>query len=83
MPDELQSDIQATADDIAADSEVLREIETEKATLEATDPRLLELSRQAKALARGIAAKTVAEHELVLEANDAAGPDAGEAKSAG
>ena len=69
MPDELQSDIQATAEDIAADTEVLKEIETEKASLDATDPRLLELSRKAKTLARDIAAKTVAEHELVVEAN--------------
>jgi hypothetical protein len=69
MPDELQSDIQATAEDIAADSEVLQGIETEKASLDATDPRLLELSEQAKTLARDIAAKTVAEHELVVEAN--------------
>ena len=69
MPDELQSDIQATAEDIAADSEVLQDIETEKATLDTTDPRLLELSRKAKALARDIATKTTAEHELVVEAN--------------
>jgi hypothetical protein len=69
MPDELQSDIQATAQDIAADSEVLQGIETEKASLDARDPRVLELSEQAKTLARDIAAKTVAEHELVVEAN--------------
>jgi len=75
MPDELQSDIQATAADIAADSEALHVIETEKATLDASDPRLLELSERAKALARGIASKTAAEHELVLEANGGA-PDA-------
>jgi hypothetical protein len=69
MPDELQSDIQATAEDIAADSEVLQGLETEKASLDATDPRLLELSKEAKTLAGDIAAKTVAEHELVVEAN--------------
>jgi hypothetical protein len=69
MPDDLQSDIQATAEDIAADSEILQSIEAEKASLDATDPRLLELSKRAKTLARDIAAKTVAEHELVLEAN--------------
>ena len=79
MPDELQSDIQATAEDIAADSEILQGIETEKASLDTTDPRLLELSRKAKTLARDIAAKTVAEHELVVEANGngAAKADAG------
>jgi hypothetical protein len=82
MPDDLQSDIQATAEDIAADSEVLQGIETEKATLDATDPRVLELSMEAKALARGIASKTAAEHELALEANGD-GSDATEAEPAG
>jgi hypothetical protein len=82
MPDDLQGDIRATAEDIAADSEELHGIETEKATLDTTDPRLLELSRQAKTLAREIASKTVAEHELVLEANGG-GPDSGAAESAG
>jgi hypothetical protein len=82
MPDDLQSDIQATAEDIAADSEALHGIETEKATLDATDPRLLELSEQAKALARGIASKTAAEHELVVEANDGGGLDSSAAEPA-
>jgi hypothetical protein len=82
MPDDLKSDIQATAEDIAADSEVLQGIETEKATLDATDPRVLELSKEAKSLARGIASKTAAEHELVLEANGGGGPEATEAEPA-
>ncbi len=82
MPDELQSDIQATAEDIAADSEELHGIESEKATLDAGDPRLLELSAQAEALARGIASKTAAEHELVVEANVGA-PDASAPEPAG
>jgi hypothetical protein len=69
MPDDLQSDIQATAEDIAADTETLHGIETEKATLDATDPRALELAAQAEKLAHGIASKTVAERELVVEAN--------------
>ena len=72
MPDELSSDIQATAEDIAADSEVLQAIETEKANLDATDPRMIELAKHAQELARDIAAKTVAEAELVVEANAAA-----------
>jgi hypothetical protein len=69
MPDDLQSDIQATAEDIAADSEVLYGIEKEKAALDATDPRALELAHKAEALGRGIATKTVGERELVTEAN--------------
>ena len=71
MPDDVQSDFQATAEDIAADSEVLRDIETEKSELDATDPRTLELTAKAEALARDIAAKTVAERELVVEAKRA------------
>ena len=69
MPDDLQSDIHATAEDIAADSQALRGIETEKATIDAEDPRALELASQAEALAHEIAAKATAERELVAEAN--------------
>ena len=68
MPDDLESDIQATAEDIAADADVLQAIETEKATIDPTDPRALELAAHADELARGIATKTVVEHELVAEA---------------
>ena len=80
MPDDLQSDIQATADDIAADSEALHGIETQKAALDADDPRLVELSEAARALGRAIASKTVAQHELVLEATE---PDRPAAEPAG
>ena len=69
MPDDLQSDIQATAEDIAADAEVLQDIEAEKATIDATDPRAMELATHAVKLAREIAVKATAEHELVAEAN--------------
>jgi hypothetical protein len=67
MPDDLESDIHATAEDVAADAEVLRSIEAEKAALDAADPRALELAKQAEELARGMASKTVAERELVDE----------------
>ena len=78
MPDELQNDIQATAEDIAADSEALKDIETEKATIDPQDPRALELASRAEGLAHGIAAKATAERELVQEANGlspSAGPE--------
>ena len=68
MPDDLESDIQATAQDIAADAEVLQAIEAEKATIDSADPRALDLATQAEQLARDIASKTVAERELVVEA---------------
>ena len=74
MPDDLESDIQATAGDIAADADVLQTIEAEKAEIDPSDPRALELAAHARDLARGIATKTAIEHELVAEA--AQGPTA-------
>jgi hypothetical protein len=68
MPDDLESDIQATAGDIAADADVLQAIEAEKAEIDPSDPRALELAARAVELARGIATKTALEHELVAEA---------------
>ena len=76
MPDDLQSDIRATAEDIAADSEVLKDIETEKATIDPQDPRALELASEAEGLAHVIATKATAERELVHEANGL-GPSGG------
>jgi len=75
MPDDLESDIHATAEDVAADATALEAIESEKATVDAEDPRALELASEAEELARSIACKTVAERELVTEA---AGPQPGE-----
>ncbi len=74
MPDDLETDIQATAEDIAADADVLQTIEAEKAEIDPSDPRALELAARAVELARGIATKTAVEHELVAEA--AQGPTA-------
>jgi hypothetical protein len=68
MPDDIESDIQATAEDITADADVLQTIEAEKAETDPTDPRALELAARAVELARGIATKTIVEHELVVEA---------------
>ena len=70
MPDDLESDFQATARDIAADAEVLQGIEAEKATIDPADPRALDLSLHAERIARDIASKTVAEREVVVEAAD-------------
>ena len=44
MPDDLESDIRATARDIAADAEALQAIEAEKATIDPADPRARELA---------------------------------------
>lgn len=78
MPEDLESDIQATAADIAADAGVLQLVEAQKATLDAGDPRVLELANRALDLAQGLVTKTVAERELVAEAAGIARPDAPE-----
>jgi hypothetical protein len=76
MPDDLESDIQATAEDIAADAGVLQALEAEKSKIDPDDPRALDLAARAERLARDIASKTVAERELVTEAAQGAdGPD--------
>lgn len=75
MPDELESDIQATARDIAADADVLQDIEAEKSEIDPADPRALELAARAVELARGMAVKSVVEHELVAEATQGPAPE--------
>jgi hypothetical protein len=65
---DAESDLRATADDLEADARRLLEIETEKQTLEATDPRMLELSIEAEAIARRMVPKTVAQVEVATEA---------------
>ena len=75
MPGELESDIQATAEDIAADADALQAIEAEKATIDPTDPRAVDLATQAERLARDIVSKTVAERELVVEASEGQSPE--------
>jgi hypothetical protein len=76
MPDDLESDIQATAKDIVADADSLQAIEREKANLDPSDPRAQDLATQAERLARGIVSKTVAERELVAEASQGPAPEA-------
>ena len=65
---ELENDLRATGEDIAADAARLAAIEDEKASLEADDPRLLELSAEGEAIARRLVPKTAAESELAAEA---------------
>ena len=65
--DELDEDIRATAQSIEADADRLAAIEDEKKALEASDPRLLELSREAELISKRLVPKTVAERALVSE----------------
>ncbi len=73
--DDLEEDIRATAQSIEADADRLAAIEDEKTQLAPTDPRLLELSREAEVIAKRLVPKTVAERALVVE--KVSGPDAG------
>ena len=70
---ELENDMRATAESIAADAARLSGIEAEKAALEADDPRLVELSVESDKLARRIVPKTAAERELAEQLTDVRG----------
>lgn len=60
-------DLKATATDLAADAERLKQVEQEKASLDPTDPRLKELAAEAEAIARDLPTKAAAQSELVEE----------------
>jgi hypothetical protein len=62
---ELEHDLRATTDDIAADSARITEIEREKAALPVDDPKLTELSAETERLAGRIVPKAAAESDLV------------------
>ena len=64
---DLEQDLRATAEDIAADSSRLAELEREKADLGPDDPRLTALSAEGERLARQILPKTVAERDITDE----------------
>lgn len=72
---ELENDLRATAEDIAADSARLTKIEDEKASLGTRDPRLADLSAESEQLARRIVPKAVAERELVDRLTESGGSE--------
>ncbi len=61
---DLEGDLRATAEDIAADAARLKEIEEEKSRLSPSDPRVKVLSAESEAIARRLVPKTVAEREI-------------------
>jgi hypothetical protein len=65
-------DLQATAADVVADVERLKEVELEKASLHPANPRLKVLAAEAEAIARELPIKTAAESDLVRELADGA-----------
>ena len=65
---ELEEDLHATAESIAADAERLAAIEEEKRALKPDDPRMIELSTESERLAGRLVPKTGAETQLAEEA---------------
>jgi len=65
---EVEQDLRATAEDIAADALDLKAIEERKAKLAPGDRRLVTLSEAAEDLAQQVAAKASAETALAKEA---------------
>jgi hypothetical protein len=74
---ELEDDLRAITEDLAADATELHAIEEEKAGLDPRDPRVDVLSEEGERLARGIVPKTVAERRLAAEARDPDEPENG------
>ena len=68
---DIEGDLRATAEDIAADAAQIKAIEDEKATLDPEDPRAQELSAKGEHLARQLVPKTVAEREISDDIGDA------------
>jgi len=64
---EDDDDLKATGETITAEAERLTDVEQEKATLEADDPRMTELSAEAERLAQRLVPLTAAETDLVAE----------------
>ena len=60
-------DLKATAADVAADAERLKEVELEKVDLDPGDPRLKVLAAEAEAIAAALPIKTGAQSDLVRE----------------
>lgn len=66
---EDDDDLRATADSIAADADRLAEIEASKGSMSLDDPKLLELSDEAEAIAARLVVKTAAETAIAEEAD--------------
>jgi hypothetical protein len=62
---DLEDDLRATSDDLAADAEHVRRIELQKGALPPGDERLVELSEASESLTQAMAAKAKVESALV------------------
>lgn len=68
---DAHDDLRATSEAIQDDAERLAAMEEEKRSLDATDPRVEELSREIEALARAVRNKATAERQLSEEIQSA------------
>jgi hypothetical protein len=65
---DLDDDLHVTADAIEADAARIQAIEQEKSTLDADNPRTVDLSVESNRIARAMMTKTKAELEIANEA---------------
>ena len=63
----LRQDLRATEESIRLDADAVSDLESEKASLDPTDPRVHQLSVQVERLAKGLKDKAGAERALVEE----------------
>lgn len=64
---DTEEDLRATSESIEDDAVQLKRLEEQKATLDADDPRLADLSREIERLAHAVAEKTTVERVLSEE----------------
>lgn len=65
---ELHEDLRSTAEDLAADAARVRQIETEKAGLHPTDPKVAKLAEESEELTAQMADKAKIQSALIEEA---------------
>jgi hypothetical protein len=76
--DERRDDLAATSESLQGDAERLVDIENEKQTLDAADPRVDSLSNEAERIAGQIQQKSRVERDLADELTPASDPSGGD-----
>ena len=67
----VEKELKSTSRELVADAARLQEIESEKAALDPSDPKVLELSREAEAIATDLPLKTATETLLAKHSTGA------------
>jgi len=65
---ELDDDLKATAQSIIEDAGRISDIEQAKLGMDAADPRVKQLAREAETVAADVLQKAVVEHEIAIDA---------------